>query len=155
MFEVGSIVNVVHNLEPHYRSDQAVVMSFPRVDGLVPCRFASGGYFFVDPVMIDPTDPEVRRITLVALAGRCKPRHWLALAAFHDAGPDGLIDHDHQAINNLNTSQARHAREDLEKWGLVEYVGNTRPSPRHKHVHVYRITGRGTAVCDLHPHRGQ
>jgi hypothetical protein len=59
------------------------------------------------------------------------------LFALADAGPNGLIDHEHERINGLIPTSARKRRLELRRKGLVESAGRRRP------------TGTGSAVAEV------
>lgn len=61
----------------------------------------------------------------------------LVLFALADAGPNGLIDHEHHRINGLIPTSAGKRRLELRRMGLVEATGRRRP------------TGTGTGEAEV------
>jgi hypothetical protein len=66
------------------------------------------------------------------------------LFALADAGPNGLIDHEHRRINGLIPTSAGKRRLELRRMGLVEATGRRRPTGTgNGEAEVWRLTPAG------------
>lgn len=95
-------------------------------------------------------DPETSRLAAKAAVERLTENQWRVLASLVDAGPRGLIDHEHEQRTGLEQDSAGKRRKELERLGLCEPTGDRRLTPRGSYANVHRVTARGIAVYQHH-----
>jgi hypothetical protein len=162
---VGDRVTVVWGFPPD--PWVGVVVALADRDGRVSIRpeAADEGYLLVPLVMIDAgavtvagahgyrhraTDPETARLAAESVGVRLTDGQWLVLVALANAGPAGLIDHEHEARNGLEQDSAGKRRLELERFGLAEPTGQRKLTPRGSWADAHRITARGLIVFEQH-----
>jgi len=99
-------------------------------------------------------DPETSRLAAKAASERLTENQWRVLASLVDAGPRGLIDHEHEQRTGLEQDSAGKRRKELERLGLCEPTGDRRMTPRGSYANVHRVTARGIAVYQHHRQQG-
>lgn len=70
-------------------------------------------------------------------------RHREIVLAAHAAHPHGLSDFELATVTGIAQTSSGKRRLELERDGLIEYAGLTRPSPSGSPARVYRITDKG------------
>lgn len=121
-------------------------------DGRVVVRFVS-----VDSVMTVPAHLLVaaageRELVTASARRTLNAAQLKVLESLHRAGPFGMTDDEHEAVNGLKADSAGVRRKELERQLLVVDTGDIRPTRRGSRARVWRITTLGEQTLrELHP----
>lgn len=145
--------------------DEDEVQVINRQAGKTLIQFPHGATLLVATSLLSPTPSHVRhraadRPTAVQAAMQVDmpgtrsplgPMQIKVLAALVAAGGRGLIDHEHEPINNISQDTAGKRRGEMMDTArfdppLVEDSGLTRKTPRGRDAAVWRITQAGYEV---------
>lgn len=91
------------------------------------------------------TDPVTSHLAAEGQSKRIGPKHIAVLSALVDAGPLGMIDHDHLAVNGLEQDTAGKRRGELMEYGFVADSGRKARTPRGKLAQIWVATDAGAA----------
>lgn len=93
-----------------------------------------------------------REFITTTTARQLTPAQLTVLDALHRAGPFGMTDDEHEAVNGLRADSAGVRRKELERQLLVVDTGDTRPTRRGSRARVWRITTAGEQALREHHH---
>jgi hypothetical protein len=114
-------------------------------DGCPVYEFPSGGTIVDRPIHRSArnTDPRTSQDAALAQGRKIGSKHYAVMKALVEAGPLGLIDHDHLAINGLEQDTAGKRRGELMEYGFVADSKRTRTTPRGSKAIVWIVTDAG------------
>jgi hypothetical protein len=112
-------------------------------DGRVLVRFTTTDATLTVPGHLLAAATGERDFVVTPAARRLSEAQIAVLDALHRAGPWGMTDDEHEAVNGLRADSAGKRRLELQRQLLVVDTGDTRTTRRGVRARIWRITTAG------------